>query len=144
MSNLTKLGTTSLVCVWPVVILTSADSHGTLQLNLRVSALFWCGHFSSPEQFGAVVFKHSRAVGSGVLLAFLRSSSSGCLEAFLSSFATVVLSIPEWFVAVVFKRSSVAGSSCFKAFLSTFCSSCLQVFLSCIATIVFSTFLSSF
>ena len=39
--------------------LTSADSHGMLRFDLRVPVQFWSGHFSSPERFGAVVFKHS-------------------------------------------------------------------------------------
>ena len=54
MLDLTKLAATSLVLVWPAVDLTSAGSHGTLQLNVRVSVQFWSGRFSSPEQFGAV------------------------------------------------------------------------------------------
>ena len=53
------LAATSSACVWPAVILTSAGSHGTLQLDVRVSVQFWSGRFSSPEWFGAVVFKHS-------------------------------------------------------------------------------------
>ena len=57
MSNLTKLATVSLVRVWPAVILTSAGSHGTLQLDVCVSVLVWSWRFSSPERFGADVFK---------------------------------------------------------------------------------------
>ena len=58
MSNLTKLAATSLVHVRPAVVLTSAGSHGTLQLIVRVSVLFWSGHLSGPERFRAIVFNH--------------------------------------------------------------------------------------
>ena len=59
MSNLVKLTGMSLVRVWPAVDLTSAGSpHGTLKLDVCVSVQFWSGRFSSPAQFGAVVFKH--------------------------------------------------------------------------------------
>ena len=59
MSNITKLATTSLVHVWPVVDLASAGSHGALLLDVGFSVQFWSRCFSSPERFEAVVFRHS-------------------------------------------------------------------------------------
>ena len=50
----------SLVRVWSAVNLTSAGSHGMLQLDLHVPVQFWSGRLiSSPERFGAVIFKLS-------------------------------------------------------------------------------------
>ena len=81
MSNLTKLAAMSLVRVWPVVVLTSAGLHGTLQLDVHVSELFWSGCFSSPEQFGAVVFKHSPILPTLIILHSTDLLSvDGCLE----------------------------------------------------------------
>ena len=81
MSNLTKLAAMSLVRVWPVVVLTSAGLHGTLQLDVHVSELFWSGCFSSPEQFGAVVFKHSPILPTLIILHSTDLINvDGCLE----------------------------------------------------------------
>ena len=86
MSNLTKLAPTSIVCVWPMADLTSAGSHGMLQLDVRrVSVQFWSGCFSSPEWFGAVVFKHlftlpTLIVSYSPFLTTDLISVDGCLE----------------------------------------------------------------
>ena len=80
MSNLTKLAATSLVHVWPAVLLTSAGSHVRLQLVFRVSVLFWSRRFSSPERFGAIVFNHSPTPTFIILHFTDLISLDGCLE----------------------------------------------------------------
>ena len=68
--NLTKLATTSLVHVWPAADLTSAGSHGTLQLDDRVSVQFWSRRFTSTVRFGEVAFKHSPTLPTLIVLLF--------------------------------------------------------------------------
>ena len=75
MSNLTKLAATSLVHVWPAVDLTSAGSHGMLQLDVHVSVQFLSGCFSTPERSGVVVFKHSPTLPTVYLHCFFLFST---------------------------------------------------------------------
>ena len=74
----------SLVHLWSAFNLLSAGSHGILQLDVCVSVQFWSGRFSSPEQFGVVVFKHSLTLPTLILFFILHStgiiSVDGCLE----------------------------------------------------------------
>ena len=54
-------------------------------LDVRVSVQFWSRRFSSPERFGAVVFKHCPTLPTLIVLFFILHSTSvvsadGCLE----------------------------------------------------------------